>query len=148
MKYLKRECQKRPIFMNMCKRRVTIPEVLKKKLIMNGCLILCILAAGIFMEWNNSGEGFFKLTIFCAIGLLCRLLCFLQIVIKKKYKLIEGEVVRIEISKKRRKYWDVTIQTVEGENILFHLPVQSEVHKGLCYRFYRKNGELLGVEEK
>ena len=42
--------------------------MLMKKLIINAGVILGILAAGVFMEIHQEGEGVLKLTILCEIG--------------------------------------------------------------------------------
>lgn len=147
MRCLKSGCRGWQIFMSLYNRWLVIPAVLKKKVIINGCLIFCILAAGIFMEWNNEGEGFLKLTIICTIGLTYRFLCLLRGFMNGKYEVLNGEIVRIEICKKKKKYWEVTVRTETGEEDCFLLPAQSGVHKGTFYQFYWQKGELLGWEE-
>lgn len=99
------------------------------------------------MEWNNSGEGFIKLTIVCAGCLLCRLLYLFMMIAGEEYEYLEGEVVRIEICKKRKKYWQVTVKTREGQNQCFLLHKQSGIRKGVYYRFYWKDEEILGIED-
>lgn len=147
MRCLRSGCRGRQIFMSLYNRWLVIPAVLKKKVITNGCLILCILAAGIFMEWNNGGEGFLKLTAFCIVGLgVCFLFLFWTID-TGKYKAVEGEIIRIEICKCQKKYWSITVRDKRGREEVLVLPIQNGIHKGGVYRFYWKNESFLGMEE-
>lgn len=124
-----------------------VPEILMKKLITNAGVILCILIAGIFMEIQQGGEGFLKLTILCVSGLSLYFLYLCLVVFRKKYETLEGEVAWIQIYKGRKKYWEIEVIDREGRTKQLLIPVQSGVRKGKVYRFYLKNDDLLGVEE-
>ena len=126
---------------------VGIPEVLMKKLITNAGVILCILIAGIFMEIQQRGDGFLKLTILCVSGLSLYFLYLCLVVFRKKYETLEGEVAWIQICKGRKKYWEIEVIDRAGGTKQLLIPVQSGVRKGKAYRFYLKNDDLLGVEE-
>lgn len=126
---------------------VGIPEVLMKKLITNAGVILCILIAGIFMEIQQGGEGFLKLTILCVSVLSLYFLYLCLIIFQKKYETLEGEVAWIQICKGRKKYWEIEVTDGDGGTKQLLIPVQSGVRKGKVYRFYLKNDDLLGVEE-
>ena len=124
-----------------------VPTVLLKKLFINAGVMLGILIAGFFMEVQQAGEGFLKLTILCASGLCFYFLSLCLIVFRKKYETLEGEVTWISILKGRKKYWEIKVRDKEGETKMLLLPIQSGVRKGISYRFYLRNNELLGVEE-
>ena len=60
--------------------------MLMKKLIINAGVILGILAAGVFMEIHQEGEGVLKLTILCVTGLGLYFLYLCQVIFQKKYE--------------------------------------------------------------
>lgn len=124
-----------------------VPEILMKRLITNAGMILGILTAGIFMELQQRGEGFLKLTLLCVSGLSLYFLYLCLVVFRKKYETLEGEVTWIQICKGRKKYWEIGVTGESGETRQFIIPAQNGVRKGNAYRFYLKNNELLGVEE-
>ena len=128
-------------------RWLGIPDILMKKLMMYAGVAAVILAAGIFMEIRQSGEGFLKLTLLCVAGLGCYCLVFFHTICRKAYEVLEGEVTCIQICRGRRKYWEIEVTDGEGEQNQLMVPSQSGVQKGKKYRFYLKNEVLLGVEE-
>ena len=121
--------------------------MLMKKLIINAGVILGILAAGVFMEIHQEGEGVLKLTILCVIGLGLYFLYLCQVIFQKKYETLEGEVTLIQNCKGRKRYWEIEGGDGEGQAKRLLIPVQSGVRKGIVYRFFLKNDTLLGVEE-
>ena len=121
--------------------------MLIKKLIINAGVILGILAAGVFMETHQEGEGVLKLTILCVTGLGLYFLYLCQVIFQKKYETLVGEVTLIQNCKGRKRYWEIEVVDGEGKAKRLLVPVQSGVRKGIVYRFFLKNDILLGVEE-
>lgn len=124
-----------------------IPEVLKTRLWMAGCLVVCVLAAGIFMEYQM-GDGFLKLSCLCGACLGIRFLYLLRIIYHRKYEIIEGEVVRIQICGIRKKEWEVMLRNQFGEEKTFFISSQSNIRKGTCYRIYLKSDEVFCIEKR
>lgn len=124
-----------------------VPEILMKKLFINAGVMMGVLITGIFMEVQQAGEGFLKLTLLCAAGLCFYFLSLCLTVFRKKYKTLEGEVIWIHILKGRKKYWEIGVTEDNGETKQLVIPAQDGVRKGKAYRFYYKNDDLLGVEE-
>lgn len=118
-----------------------------KKLITNAGMMAGILTAGLFMEIQQEGEGFLKLTLLCVCGLGCYFFYLCVIIFRKKYEVLEGEITWIQICKGRKKLWEIGVTDGEGATKQLLIPVQSGVRKGKEYRFFLKNDELLGVEE-
>lgn len=148
MRFSKKDLQNQQVCMSIYHEWIAIPHILKKKLIMTSCLILFILAAGIFMEWVNRGEGIIKLTIICIAGIGARLLDLFVVIIKVKYETIDGEIMRIQNYKKRRNYWGVTVRSKNGTEKQITLPVYCKIRKGNCYQFYMRENELLAIEDQ
>ena len=127
-------------------KRLAIPEVLKMRLVIAGSLILCVLAAGIFME-DQMGNGFLKLSCLCSACLGIRFFNLFRIIYYRKYEVIEGEVVRIQICGKRKTEWEVMLRNKLGEEKSVWVSRQSNIRKGICYRIYLKTELVLGIEE-
>lgn len=121
--------------------------VLRRKLLVNLALIAAILAVGLFMESRQSGEGFLKMTIICAAGLLIYWLLLLKTVVLGQYQVVEGTAVEVEHSGIGRKSsWEVELVNDNGERKWFCLPTR-EVIKGKRYRLYIW-GEVVQVVEE
>ena len=134
-------------YMSMRNNQPAIPEVLKTRLLMAGCLIVCVLVAGIFMEYQM-GDGFLKLSCLCSICLGICFLYLLRIIFHRKYEMIEGEVVRIQKHRERKKSWEVIVRHESGQEKQFLISSLYHIRKGKSYWFYWKENELLGIEEK
>lgn len=124
-----------------------IPEVLKMRLVIAGSLILCVLAAGIFMEYQM-GNGFLKLSCLCSACLGIRFFNLFRIIYYRKYEVIEGEVVLIQRYGKRKKGWEVIVRDGSGKEKQIVISSLYNIRKGMDYWFYWKESELLGIEEK
>lgn len=124
-----------------------IPGVLKARLLTSGSLIFGILAAGIFMEYQM-GAGFLKLSCLCSACFGIRFLILFSIIYQKKYEVVEGEVVRIQICNIRKKEWEIMIRNRLGEKRTVFVFSQSHIQKGICYRIYLKENVVLGIEEQ
>ena len=121
--------------------------VLRRKLLVNLALIVAILAVGLFMESRQSGEGFLKMTIICAAGLLVYWLLLLKTVVLGQYRVVEGTAVEVEHSGIGRKSsWEVELVNDNGERKWFCL-LAREVIKGKRYRLYIW-GEVVQVVER
>lgn len=79
-----------------------IPGVLKARLLTSGSLIFGILAAGIFMEYQM-GAGFLKLSCLCSVCFGIRFLILFSIIYCRKYEVMEGEIIRIQKDRVRKK---------------------------------------------
>ena len=99
--------------------------VLRRKLLVNLALIAVILAVGLFMESRQSGEGFLKMTIICAVGLLVYWLLLLKTVVLGQYQVVEGTAVEVEHSGIGRKSsWEVELVNDNGERKWFCLQIK------------------------
>lgn len=123
-----------------------VPEILKKKLMANAGIMLCILVMGIFMERQESGEGFFKLTAICILGWSIYLGYLALVIVKRSYKVLEGEVTGIRFCTIRRKYWEVELTGEDQEVETFIIPAKSGIRKGSHYRVFVKDGTVWAVE--
>lgn len=107
-----------------------IPEVLKTRLLMSGCLVVCVLAVGIFMEYQL-GDGFLKLSCLCSICLGIRFFDLFLVVCRRKYEVVEGEVVRIQICGTRKKTWKVMLRDQCGAEKIVCVFGESNIRKGM-----------------
>lgn len=147
MKCLKRGYQKLQDSMNLGSKWMEIPDILKMKLLMTAGLMVAILGAGVLMEYQN-GNGFLKLSCLCCFCLGIHFLNLFWTVYKKKYDTLEGEVVLIQMYKKRKKCWEVIVRDSNGQDKQIFISSQSKIRKGTRYRFFWKGDELLGIEEQ
>ena len=108
--------------------------------------MLCILIMGIFMERQQSGEGFFKLTVICILVWSIYLLYLVIVVVKKTYEVFEGEITGIRFCTIRKKYWEVEITDDNKKVENFIISAKSGVRKGSRYRLFMKNGTVWGIE--
>lgn len=122
-----------------------IPDVLVKKLLANGSLIICVLAIGIFMEIRQPGNGFFQLTGLCVIMLFCRFLFMLWIFFRKKYSVLEGEIT--DIRNGRGRFREVEIMEQNGNREWMYLSGGEKIRLGGQYRIFMRDGEIWGLEE-
>lgn len=123
-----------------------VPEVLLKKLVVNAGIILCILVTGIFMERQQSGEGFFKLTAICILGWSIYLAYLALVIARRSYEVFEGEITGIRFCTIQRKYWEVEL-TGEDQNVeTFIIPAKSEIRKGSRYRIFVKEGTVWAID--
>ncbi len=121
--------------------------VLRRKLLANLVLIIGILAVGLFMEFRQSGEGFLKVTIICAAGLLVYWLLLLKTVLLRQYQVIEGIVVEVYNSGiGRKRSQEIELEGDNGERKCFCLPVREAI-KGKRYRLYIWEEIVQVVEE-
>lgn len=89
-------------YTSMRNNQPAIPDVLKTRLLMAGCLVVCVLAAGIFMEYQM-GDGFLKLSCLCSLCFGIRFWDLVLVICRRKYEVIEGVVVWIRICSIRKK---------------------------------------------
>lgn len=133
-------------YTSMRNNQPAIPEVLKTRLLMASCLVVCVLAAGIFMEYQM-GDGFLKLSCLCSLCFGIRFWGLFLVICRRKYEVIEGEVVRIQICSIRKKEWEVKLRNQLGEEKTVFVSRQSNIWKGTCYRIYLKGDVVLGIEK-
>ncbi len=134
-------------YMSMQSDQPAIPDILKMRLWTAASLIVGVLAAGIFMEYQL-GDGFLRLSCICGVCLGIRFFELFLIVYRRRYEVIEGEVVRIQICGIRKKEWEVTLRNQFGEEKKVYVSRQSHIRKGECYRIYLKDESVLGLEEQ
>lgn len=132
--------------MNMQRNRPAIPEALKMRLWMAGGLIAGVLTAGIYME-HQMGDGFLKLSCVCSVCLGIRFVDLFWVIYRRKYEVIEGEVVRIQICGIRKREWEVLLRNQLGEEKTLFVSRQSNIRKGVSYRIYLKAEEVLEIEK-
>lgn len=133
-------------YMSMQSDQPAIPDILKMRLWTAASLIVGVLAAGIFMEYQL-GNGFLRLSCICGACLGIRFFELFLIVYRRKYEVIEGEVVRIQICGIRKKEWEVTLRNQFGEEKTIYVSRQSHIRKGRCYRIYLKSDEVFCIEK-
>lgn len=124
-----------------------IPGVLKARLLTSGSLIFGILAAGIFMEYQM-GAGFLTLSCLCSVCFGIRFLILFSIIYCRKYEVMEGEIIRIQKDRVRKKSWELIVRERNGEEKQILISSLHNIRKGMTYWFYWKGSELLGIEEK
>lgn len=124
-----------------------IPNVLIKKLLVNGSLSIGVLASGLFMESRQPGNGFFQLTGLCALVLLSRFLFMLWTFLEKNYMVLEGEITDILKNRKWEKYREVKLKTQNGTVERICLSNSEQICLGEKYRIFLKNGEVWGMEK-
>lgn len=132
--------------MSMQRDRPAIPEALKMRLWTAGGLVAGVLAVGIYMEYQM-GNGFLKLSCVCSACLGIRFVELLWVIYYRRYEVIEGEVVRIQICGIREREWEVLLRNQLGEEKTVWISSQSDIRKGTCYRIYLKEEEVLGIEK-
>ena len=99
------------------------------------------------MESKQEGQGFFRLTIFCAIGLGIHLSYSLGYMLKRQYSMTEGEIVEIKSRKMGRKWVEIEIRTENGNGEKMLVPAGYGIMKGKQYRIYSRNRIFIGMEE-
>ena len=114
MRYLKNVFYRLRQYMSIQNNQPVIPEVLKTRLWTAASMIACVMAVGIFMEYQL-GDGFLKLSCLCSICLGIRFFDLLLIIYDRKYEVVEGEVVRIRICGIQKKHWEITVRNQQGE---------------------------------
>lgn len=124
-----------------------IPDILKMRLWTVASMIIGVLATGIFMEYQLE-DGFLRLSCICGVCLGIRFFELFLIVYHRKYEMIEGEVVRIQICGIRKKEWEVTLRNQFGMEMIVCVSRQSNIRKGRRYRIYLKKGTVLGIEDQ
>lgn len=133
-------------YMSMQSNQPAIPDILKMRLWTAASLIVCVLAAGIFMEYQLR-DGFLKLSCLCSLCFGIRFWDLVLVICRRKYEVIEGEVVRIRICSIRKKEWEVKLRNQIGEEKTVFVSRQSNIWKGTCYRIYLKGEVVLGIEK-
>lgn len=145
MRYLKNVFYRLRQYMSIQNNQPAIPEVLKTRLWTAASMIACVMAAGIFMEYQL-GDGFLKLSCLCSICLGIRFFDLLLIIYDRKYEVVEGEVVRIRVCGIQKKNWEITVRNQQGEEKTVFISEQSNIRKGRHYRIYFKKEAILGIE--
>ena len=118
MRYLKNVFYRLRQYMSIQNNQPVIPEVLKTRLWTAASMIACVMAVGIFMEYQL-GDGFLKLSCLCSICLGIRFFDLLLIIYDRKYEVVEGEVVRIRICGIQKKHWEITVRNQQGEDCFY-----------------------------
>ena len=118
MRYLKNVFYRLRQYMSIQNNQPVIPEVLKTRLWTAASMIACVMAVGIFMEYQL-GDGFLKLSCLCSICLGIRFFDLLLIIYDRKYEVVEGEVVRIRICGIQKKHWEITVRNQKKKLFLF-----------------------------
>ena len=147
MRYLKNVFYRLRQYMSIQNNQPVIPEVLRTRLWTAASMIACVMAVGIFMEYQL-GDGFLKLSCLCSICLGIRFFDLLLIIYDRKYEVVEGEVVRIRICGIQKKHWEITVRNQQGEEKTVFISEQSNIRKGRHYRIYSKKEAILGIEEQ
>lgn len=139
MRYLKSAFCRLQKYTSMQHNQSAIPGVLKVRLLTSGSLIVCVLAAGIFMEYQM-GDGFFKLSCLCSACFGIRFLILFSIIYCRKYEVIEGEVIRIQKDREWKKSWELIVRDGNGEEKQVLISSLRNIRKGMTYWFYWKGG--------
>lgn len=147
MRYLKSVSCRLRKYMSMQSNQPAIPDILKMRLWTAASLIVCVLAAGIFMEYQLR-DGFLRLSCICSVCLGIRFFELFLIVYRRKYRVIVGEVVRIQICGIRKKEWEVTLRNQFEEEKTVYVSRQSHIRKGKCYRIYLKGDAVFCIEKQ
>ena len=135
------------VFLSLKESLETVPIVLLRRIWLEAAGILVILVVGTAMESKQEGQGFFRLTIFCAIGLGIHLSYSLGYMLKRQYSMTEGEIVEIKSRKMGRKWVEIEIRTENGNGEKMLVPAGYGIMKGKQYRFYSRNRIFIGMEE-
>ncbi|MDB1971687.1 hypothetical protein ABHA35_00930 [[Clostridium] symbiosum] len=61
---------------------------------------------------------------------------------------MEGEIIRIQKDRVRKKSWELIVRERNGEEKQILISSLHNIRKGMTYWFYWKGSELLGIEEK
>ena len=129
MRYLKNVFYRLRQYMSIQNNQPVIPEVLKTRLWTAASMIACVMAVGIFMEYQL-GDGFLKLSCLCSICLGIRFFDLLLIIYDRKYEVVEGEVVRIRICGIQKSIGRLRLETSRGKKKLFLFPSRVIYGKG------------------